>query len=247
MVTKFKYNNEKGLVSRSSAYSFTAIEDLSYRLSSIDNDTVLQAVANTTLKGEADRETIAFEDTWFKVQDDIQTMDVERATLESRLVNGDRKGNPLTPDRYNVVAGRVAELKEGTIVVTKEFYNHYNRETITVDDVTQTPYTIALEARAELEAENPFLKGLRGEEAPARPTPSLSEVKETVIRKELVRQRIYSSIGDIADLLADVSNAVAPLIKKVDGVPITELEQSNIDKYVSRQSQVVEILSESYM
>lgn len=247
MVTKFNYTNVNGLVSRTPDYSFTAIEELSDRLAGVDNEVVISAIANTTLKGESERSMIEIEDAWFKVQSSIQDMDVERKTLEYKLANGDKYGNPLTPDMQTSIAARIAELKEGTITVTKEFYNHYNRETISVDEVTQTPYTIALENRTDLEASNPYLAGHRGVSgAPSRPVATLDVDKETAIRKELVRQKIEVQVGDYGDLLADVSNALSALIKKVNGVTLTAEEQTDIDQYVSRQTTVTAIMDADY-
>jgi hypothetical protein len=45
MVTKFKYFNKNGIVSRTPDYSFTAIEELSSRLTGIDNDLVITSIA----------------------------------------------------------------------------------------------------------------------------------------------------------------------------------------------------------
>ena len=67
MVTKFKYFNKNGIVSRTPDYSFTAIEELSSRLTGIDNDLVITSIANTTLKGESERHLIEAEDAWFKM------------------------------------------------------------------------------------------------------------------------------------------------------------------------------------
>ena len=248
MVTKFKYYiNEKGLVARTQEYSFTAIEELSGRLAGIDNVKVIDSIANATLQGEAERDLIALEDNWFKTQTQIQDMDTERKALESKLINGDRSGNPLTPEVQSSIKGRIAELKEGTITVEKEFYDHYTRKTHKVKEVVQTPYTIALEARADLEANNNYLKGFRGvKTSTTRPTPSLTNEKETAIRKELVRQQIATQVGDMPDLLADVSNALAALIKQVNGQSVTNADTDAINKYVSRQGEVAAILKSDY-
>lgn len=248
MVTKFEYYiNEKGLVARKPEYTFTSIESLSARLKGIDNKDVIDAIANTTLKGETERTLITIEDEWFKVQTKIQDMDIERKTLEERLTKGDKNGNPLTPEMQKNIAARIAELKEGSIKVKKSFYNHYTRQTMTVDEVNQTPYTIELERRKDLEAKNPFLAGLRGvDKAAARPKAKLDIARETFIRKELVRQHIGIQIGDDKDLIADMSNALSALIKKVSGVSVTADEDKAISKYIDRQTAIATILAADY-
>lgn len=246
MVTKFKYSIDNGIVSRNPEYSFTAIENLSDRLAGIDNQEVISNIANTTLKGETERSLIEAEDSWFKVQSNLQDMDVERKSLEGRLSSGDKFGNPLNPDQQAVIKGRIAELKEGTIVVEKEFYDHYTRQTHKVKEVMQTPYTIALENRTELEGVNGYLAGYRGATAPARPTATLSSDKETTIRKELVRQQIDIQVGDQQDLIADMSNALSALIKQVNGGSLTADDSSDINKYVERQTVISDILSADY-
>lgn len=249
MVTKFKYYNDgKGLVTRTPEYSFTGIEDLSERLAGIDNVKIINSITNTTLKGEAERDLISLEDKWFKVQSEIQAMDAEKKTLELKLNSGDRNGNPLTTDVQNAIKGRIAELTEGTITVDKEFYDHYTRTTHTVKEVQQTPYTKQLEARADLESTNPYLVGYRGGNTTAtRPVKTLSAEKEKEIRKELVRQQIGTKVGDLPDLLADVSNALNALIKQVDGQPISAEDTAAISKYVERQAEVAAILKADYI
>jgi len=248
MIIKYNYNvDAKGVVTRTKDYSFVPVDGLSSRLEGVSSVRVIQGVANRTLKGEAELPLIQIEDSWFKVQSNIQDMDAERTTLENKLARGDSNGNPLNPTQQNVISARIAELKEGTIVTKKEFYNHYTRETSVVDDVAQTAYTIALETRADLESVNPYLAGLRGVAgAPARPTSSIDAETETSIRKELVRHKIAVQVGDMPDLLADVSNALAALIKKVNGASITAEEQTDIDQYVSRQAEVAAILKADY-
>lgn len=249
MVTKFNYNiNAKGQVVRVPDYSFTAIEDLSSRLAGIDNEAVISSIAATTLKGESERSLIENEDSWFKVQSSLQAMDTERAVLENKLVNGDKDGNPLTPSMQNNIAARVAECKEGTIVVKKEFYNHYTRETMSVDEVTQTPYTIALENRIDLENDNAYLAGYRGAEgAPARPVTALDASKELEIRKELVRQKIDAQVGDVKDLIADMSKAISVLIKKQAGTAVSAQETADLNQYVSRQTEINSIMAADYV
>lgn len=248
MVTKFKYKlDSKGFVTRTPEYSFTAIEGLSERLSGIDNTDVITSIVDTTLKGEAERAMIESEDMWFKVQSTIQDMDIERVGLETRLASGDKYGNPLTSEVQTTIAARIAELKEGTLVIKKEFYNHYTRHTSIVDEIIQTPYTKALLNRTDLESSNPYLAGLRGvTTAPMRPINKLSTVKETEIRKELVRQKIGTIIGDDKDLIADMSNALSALIKKVSGVSISTSEEASISKYVLRQNEIAQIIASDY-
>jgi hypothetical protein len=248
MVTKFNYYIDAiGLVARNTDYSFTAIEELGSRLSGIDSENVISSIAATTLKGESERSIIEVEDEWFKVQSKIQDMDAERVTLETRLASGDKNGNPLTPDMQNNISARIAECKEGTIVIKKEFYNHYTRETSVVDEVTQTPYTIALETRIDLEASNKYLTGLRGVSgAPARPVAKLDTAKETEIRKELVRQKIDATVGDDKDLIADMSNALSAIIKKVAGQTVSADEETAIAQYVSRQAEIASIMAADY-
>jgi hypothetical protein len=248
MITKFRYFiNEKGLVARAPEYSFTAIEDLAERLAGIDNSTVVENIANTTLKGEAERDLIGAETEWFKAQTQVQDMDAERKTLEAKLMSGDRNGNPLTPETQGAIKGRIAELKEGSITVEKEFYDHYTRTTHKVKETVQTPYTIALEKRSDLESVNPYLKGFRGVTTNAtRPAAKLSSDKETEIRKSLVRQKIGVTVGDYADLLADVSNALNALIKQVNGQNVSSEDTAAIQKYQTRQAEVSAILASDY-
>lgn len=249
MVTKFNYYiNEKGVVARSPDYSFTAIEELADRLVGIDNEIAISSIASTTLKGESERFLIEVEDAWFKIQTSIQDMDVERKTLEARLTSGDKSGNPLTAEMQKNIAARIAELKPGTITVKKTFYNHYTRQSMEVDDVVQTPYTIALENRTDLETSNPYLAGLRGApNAVTRPVAKLDIEKEKEIRKELVRQKINAVVGDDKDLIADLSNTVSALIKKVSGQSISASEELSISKYLSRQAAISKIMSTDYI
>ena len=247
MVTKFKYFNKNGIVSRTPDYSFTTIEELSSRLAGIDNDLVITSISNTTLKGESERYLIESEDAWFKIQSNIQNMDTERTALEAQLAKGDKFGNPLTPEVQKNIASRIAELKEGTIVVKKTFYNHYNRQNMTVDEVIQTPYTVALLTRNDLEATNPYLAGYRGvSTAPQRPVAKLDATKETSIRKQLVRQKIDTVVGDNNDLIADLSNALSAIIKKVSGQTVSDAEEASINKYTSRQAEIAAILNANY-
>ena len=247
MVTKFKYFNKNGIVSRTPDYSFTTIEELSSRLAGIDNDLVITSISNTTLKGESERYLIEAEDAWFKIQTNIQNMDTERTSLEAQLAKGDKFGNPLTPEVQKNIASRIAELKEGTIVVKKTFYNHYNRQKMTVDEVIQTPYTVALLTRNDLEASNPYLAGYRGvSNAPQRPVAKLDATKETSIRKQLVRQKIDTTVGDNNDLIADLSNALSAIIKKVSGQTVSATEEADITKYTSRQAEIAAILNADY-
>jgi len=247
MVTKYKYSFNNGTVTRVAEYSFTAAENLIERLSGIDNQKVINSIANTTLKGEAERELIGIEDAWFKAQTDLQKMDAERETLELKLKNGDRNGNPLTPDVQANIKARIAECTEGTITVEKEFYDHYTRETHKVKEVHQTPYTVALELRNDLESNNGYLAGFRGiTSAPARPIPSLSDDKEQSIKKILVRQEINVQVGDDKDLIADMSNALTALIKQINGDNLTPHDSNAINKYVERQNIISDILSADY-
>lgn len=247
MVTKYKYTATAGVVSRKTEYSFTPIEALSLRLSEIDNATVIDSITATTLKGEAERKLIETEDTWFKAQSEIQALDKEKAQLELQLLNGDANGNPLTPDVQTNIAARIADCSEGTVTVNKEFYDHYTRETHQVTEVHQTEYTKALELRTELEAVNAYLTGFRGVElSPARPIVTLSLDKETIIRKELVRQRIDIEVGDEQDLIADMSKALSTLIKQVGGTAVTAEETANIATYVERQAVIDAIMTADY-
>lgn len=248
MVTKFTYYlKSKDVVARTADYSFTAIENLNDRLKGIDNDSVISSIANTTLKGEAERALIELEDIWFKVQTSIQDMDATRRVLEDELTNGDKFGNPLNPQDQLVVKAKIAELKEGTITVTKDFYDHYTRKTYKVNEVIQTPYTIALEKRRDLEKSNPYVAGFRGVgNAPKRPTTTLTAAKEKTIRKELVRQQIGVQIGDDKDLIADMSNALTAMIKKVAGGTLTTTEEASITKYTAKQVVISDILTANY-
>lgn len=249
MVTKFNYyKNEKGLIARKADYSFTTIEELADRLKGIDSEDVITSISNTTLRGESERWMLDIEDAWFKVQTNIQDMDSERRMLEDKLANGDKSRNPLTSEAQKNIASRIAELKPGTITVKKKFYNHYNRQTMEVDEVIQTPYTIALENRTDLETSNPYLAGLRGvTSAPSRPIAKLDVEKEKEIRKELVRQKINVVVGDDKDLIADISNAVSALLKKVSGQTISASEEAAISKYSQRQAEIANIMTADYV
>lgn len=248
MVTKFKYYlKSKDVVARTAEYSFTAIENLNDRLTGVDSQTVISSIANTTLKGEAERALIELEDMWFKVQTEIQDMDAKRLILETELVKGDKFGNPLNPQDQLAVKAKIAELKEGTLTITKDFYDHYTRKTYKVNEIIQTPYTIALEKRRDLEKTNAYLAGFRGiGSAPKRPTSALSAAKELTIRKELVRQQIDIQIGDDKDLIADMSNALSAMIKKVSGGTLNTSEEASIKKYNDRQAVIATILKADY-
>lgn len=247
MVTKYKYTAAAGVVTRKTEYSFTPIEALSLRLSEIDNIDVIKSITATTLKGEAERKLIEIEDTWFKAQSAIQNLDKEKAQLTLQLINGDKNGNPLTPDVQTNIAARIAACSEGTVTIEKEFYDHYTRETHKVKEVHQTEYTKSLELRTELEAINAYLTGYRGvEPAPARPVVTLKADKETIIRKELVRQRIEIAVGDEQDLIADMSKALSTLIKQVAGTPVTAEETAYVATYVERQLVIDGIMTADY-
>lgn len=247
MINKYKYTAKAGMVTKKKDYSFTPIEALSLRLAGIDNPTVISAITATTLKGEAERKLIEVEDSWFKAQAEIQSMDTERAQLEAELTKGDKNGNPLTPEVQTNISARIAECKEGTITIEKEFYDHYTRETHKVKEVHQTPYTKALELRTELEATNPYLSGLRGVDlSPSRPVVTLGADKETAIRKELVRQKIDIEVGDEQDLIADMSKALSTLIKQVNGTSTTAEEQAAVTTYVARQATIKAIMEADY-
>lgn len=248
MITKFNYRVVNGLVSRTPDYSFTTIEELGERLNGITNDAAIASIAKTTLRGESERNLIALEDAWFKVQSSIQDMDKEKASLQAKLKSGDKNGNPLNSELQKNITARIAELTPGTIKVKKVFYDHYTRTNMGVDEVVQTPYTIALEKRLDLETSTPYLAGFRGvANSPARPVAKLDAVKETEIKKELVRQRIATSVGDDRDLIADLSNTVSALIKKVSGQTVTSSEEASIAKYVSRQASIASIIATDYI
>lgn len=247
MVTKYKYTTVAGVVSRKTEYSFTPIEVLSSRLAEIDNPTVISSITATTLKGEAERNLIEIEDTWFKAQTEIQNLDKEKAQLELQLKNGDKNGNPLTPDVQSNISARIADCSEGTITVEKEFYDHYTRQTHKVSEVHQTEYTKALELRSELESDNGYLVGFRGvTPSPTRPVVTLDTGKEIIIRKELVRQRIDIEVGDEQDLIADMSKALSALIKTVNGTAVSAEETANITTYVERQAVISAIMTTDY-
>ncbi len=248
MITKFNYTVVNGVVSRTPDYSFTTIEELGERLNGISNESAIASIAATTLQGEAERTLIGLEDSWFKIQTSIQDMDSEKVSLQEKLAAGDKNGNPLNSDLQKNIAARIAELSPGTITVKKVFYDHYTRTNMEVDETVQTPYTIALEKRVDLEASNPYLAGLRGAaNAPARPAAKLDATKETEIRKELVRQRIATTVGDDRDLIADLSNVVSALVKKAAGQSVTPTEEASIAKYVARQSAIAGIMAADYI
>lgn len=243
MITKFNYKLDKGIVKRISAYTFTTLEELEGRLSGVDNTTVIDSIVNTTIKGESERELIAVEDEWFSVQDEIQKMDLERINLENQL----NSGKALTADEQLRIKARIAELKEGTLVVEKEFYDHYTRKTHKVKEVHQTPYTKKLESRNSLESINTFLKTIRGAGNENRPLPLITKEKEQEIRKIMVRQKINISVGDMPDLVADLSNALNALIKKTAGNILSAEDEAVINKYKSRQTTINDIVSKDYI
>lgn len=248
MITKYKYTvDASGKVSRKEEYSFTSLEGLQERLSGVTDIALINGLVNRTILGESERPLIEAEDLWFKLQVAIQDMIAERKTLEELLLKGDSKGNPLVPERVKAVSARIADLKEGTQVIKKEFYDHYTRTTMVVDEIIQTPFTKALEARTDAETKTPFLSGLRGvKTAPARPAAVIDPAKETMIRKEFVRQKIGVTVGDDKDLIADMANVVSLLIKKTSGQSLTAAEDSVIAKYVTRQSAIATILATDY-
>ena len=248
MITKFNYRVVNGVVSRTPDYSFTTIEELAERLNGITNEAAIASIAKTTLQGESERDLIAQEDAWFKVQTSIQDMDNEKASLQAKVAAGDKNGNPLNAELQKNIAARIAELSPGTITVKKVFYDHYTRTNMEVDETVQTPYTIALEKRVDLEASHAYLAGLRGAaNAPARPAAKLDAAKEAEIRKELVRQRIATTIGDDRDLIADLSNVVSALVKKSSGQSVTAAEEAEIAKYVARQTAIAGIMAADYI
>ena len=175
-------------------------------------------------------------------------MDNEKASLQAKVAAGDKNGNPLNAELQKNIAARIAELSPGTITVKKVFYDHYTRTNMEVDETVQTPYTIALEKRVDLEASHAYLAGLRGAaNAPARPAAKLDAAKEAEIRKELVRQRIATTIGDDRDLIADLSNVVSALVKKSSGQSVTAAEEAEIAKYVARQTAIAGIMAADYI
>jgi len=248
MVTKFRYYIENSKVVRKPEYSFTAYEDLQQRLNEIESVDVANNVVATTLKGEAERDIIGVEDRWFKIQTRIQNMDDERAKLEKKLVNGDDNGNPLTAEQQKSIKAKIADLKEGTVVVEKEFYDHYTRKTYKVKETIQTSYTKAIEERKDLESDYPFLASYRGVATDAkRPEPKIDANKEKEIKKLLVRQEIGQKVGDDKDLIADMSKALMTLVKQVNGQAVSEDEKYNVDKFIERQNQIKSILDKGYI
>jgi hypothetical protein len=247
MITKYTYSIVAGKVTRQPAYTFTALEDLFDRLSTISNIDTINGIASRTLQGESERPLIDKEDAWFKVQTSIQDMDAERVSLEAKLKSGDASGNPLSPTLQKNVAARIADLKAGSITVTKQFYNHYTRQTMSVEEVVQTSYTVSLEKRTDLEQTTPYLAGLRGiSAAPTRPAVTLDPAKDAEIRKILVRQKIGVTVGDDKDIIADLANAFNAIIKKVGGQAVTPVEEALITKYSARQAQIATILATDY-
>jgi len=247
MIIKYDYVFENGETKRKVDYTFTPYEDLEERLNGIDNEDVINSIINITLKGEAEREIIGIEDKWFKVQSQIQEADKKRTKLEALLENG-RNGEPLNENEQLSIKAQIAELSEGTMTIEKEFYNHYTRETYKVTENVQTPYTILLEQRTDIEDQYPFLKAYRGVEVEEkRPEPFLSEDKEKAIRKLFVRQQIDIEIGDIKDLFADAANALKVLIKKVNNEAVSDKEETYISKFLERQKNIEAILEKDYV
>ncbi len=247
MVTKFKYENNNGVVTKIPEYTFTSAAGLAERLEGVDNETTITSIVGATLKGEAERNLIEIEGKWFLSQKALQKMDIKKSKLEKQLTAGDVFGNPLNVNAQLSIKADIADLVAGTIVVKKEFYDHYTRKTYDVEEIHQTSYTKELERRTDLEASNKYLAGLRGvANTDERPTPSLSTENELKIRKQLVRQRISTQVGDTLDIVADMSNALSVLIKKVNGESVNTLDLSDLTQFIERKEIVDAIMKADY-
>jgi len=247
MLTKYNYNLQAGQVNREFVYSFTPYEELKERLVGMDNTTIINNIINTTLKGEAERELISIEDEWFKVQDEIQQMKKNKKLLEESLNDSTRMA-PLTPDEQKNILAQIADKSEGTVTVEKEFYDHYTRQTHKVKEIHQTTFTKKIEKRNDIESKNNFLAGYRGVEGiPGRPTPSINPDIDKRIKLLLVRKEIDMSVGDEKDLIADLSKAVNVILQKLNGQELSETDQTNLKKYISRQEKITEIVKSDYI
>jgi hypothetical protein len=246
MITKFDYGFENGKVKRQPSYTFTPYEDLKQRLNGISNHDIIVNLVNQTLKGETEKKLIGVEDTWYKIQVPIQEMDVEREKLQKILKNG-KNGRPLTSEEQKRIKSKIAELSEGSIVIEKEFYDHYTRTTYKVKEEIQTPYTKLLEQRNNLEGDYPYLKGYRGiVDAPQRPQLKIDPELEKEIKKLMVRQQINVNVGDDKDLIADASKALLSVIKKLNGEELNDADKLNLQKFENRQNEIEQILNNNY-
>lgn len=242
MMVKYRYFLKYGKVVREPEYTFTPFEEFEKKLSEIKIKDVIDNVTETTIKGESERKLIEIEDKWFKIQDEIQKMDNERKRLEQEM---NKSG--LTEEDKKRIAAKIAELEDTEIVVEREFYNHYTRETQKVKEVIQTPYRKALQKRIEIEKEYPYLKAYRGEQTDSvRPETKIDSKLEKQIRKIAVRAKIDLEVGDDKDLIADIAKALNAIMKKANGEQLTDADKEALEKYQKRQKVISEILKKDY-
>jgi hypothetical protein len=242
MMVKYRYFTKYGKVVREPEYTFTPFEEFEEKVSKINIKDVIDNVTEVTIKGESERKLIEIEDKWFKIQTEIQKMDTERKRLEEEM---NKPG--LSEEDKKRIAAKIAELKDGEIIIEREFYNHYTRETQKVKEVIQTPYRKALEKRFEIENEYPYLKAYRGEKTDAvRPEPKIDPKLEKEIKKIAVRAKINLEVGDDKDLIADIAKALNAIMKKANGEPLTDKDKEAIEKYQKRQNIISNILDKDY-
>lgn len=247
-MTKFTYTFTNGKVVRQSAYSFTPSESLAQRIQDTDNLDAIKAIADRTIQGEKERSLIEIENKWFLLQSELQEMDETRLELIDKRDAGDA-GAPWSELILKKMNKQIADLAPGETIMNKEFYDHYTRKKQIVKEVIKTSYQKVMTARDELEALHSWLKTYRGVTGgTARPAVIPATTTDTIksIKKEVTRQEIAITVGDDKDLMADISNALAALIKKSNGTALTEAENQAILKYVNRQSTIVKIVDTTY-
>jgi len=241
-MVKYRYFLKYGKVVREPEYTFTPVEEFESKIKEIRIKDVIDNVTEITIKGEAERKLIEIEDAWFNIQSEIQRMDTERKRLEEEL----EKPGLDEEDKKRIMA-KIAELKDGEIVIEREFYNHYTRETQKVKEVIQTPYRKMLQKRIEIENEYPYLKGYRGEKTDSkRPEPKIDPNLEKQIRKIAVRAKIALEVGDDKDIIADIAKAINAMMKKMNGQPLDENDKIALEKYQKRQEVISNILQKDY-
>ena len=242
MMVKYRYFIKYGKVVREPEYTFTPFEEFEQKIAGIKIKDVIDVVTETTIKGESERKLIEIEDKWFKIQSEIQKMDTERKRLEEEM---NKTG--LSEEDKKRIAAKIAELKDGEIVIEREFYNHYTRETQKVKEVIQTPYRKMLQRRIEIEKEYPYLKAYRGEQTDAvRPEPKIDSKLEKEIKKIAVRAKINLEVGDDKDIIADIAKALNAIMKKANGEALTESDKEALEKYQKRQGVIAKILDKDY-
>jgi len=243
MITKFKYELINGTVQRTKEFSFVPYEEIFEYVFELDNSKIVSNIIDNTIKGESERELIDAENEWYKLVKEIEYMDNKRKELEYKMANEEN----LTEEKQKAYLTQINDLKEGTIEIEKEFYDHYTRETYKVKETIQTTYTKKLESLLDIESEYKYLKAYRGlETTEQRPVFKIDETKLKMLKKLKVRKLIDIEIADEKDLIADISVALLAMIKKSNNQSLTEREERKLNKFIENQSKISSILDSSY-